>query len=474
MSRKPAPPPPASLVLTAYGNAIRYYFPDFWEGIGEAPDFRVQGRCVFPQRVLVATELARCFSGIESHRAMDGVFRDGSPAENIGLMAGRKCRRVPCGGTINYFLADLPPEHYHAVLDRMAFRLLKDKRLEGCREPLAGTLLMGADGTGLSCTVRPVPHSTTRLHGDGKLRFHHYVLLVAFLSPDGVVAPAACEFIENEKDYNPEFDKQDCEHKAMVKAFTALKKRHPMLRLTLLIDALALNYPIMNLIERTCGWFFCISYREGVSTGLDRDIRALLKSPDCHKKETVTYNQDGTKTRRTYKWVRLKYDYGGAREKGGIPISITYAEMERVTVDKENKEVRRQKYERITNHSLRPGNIEDFFEYIGTTRWVVENQGFNEMKNLGLNIEHAYGYKKRSLINHFLIMMFAFLIMQVAQKTDFFQKIVKTVAGGDVQKGMRALIGGVKLIARHFLDNLRHGRVEYVDTSEWRVKRNTS
>lgn len=473
MSRNPAPPPPDTLVLNGYGNSINYYFPEFWSIVGQGPDFRVQGRCVFPQEILVGTELARCFSGIESHRVMNGMFRGANSAENISRLTGRKCERTPCGDTINYFLAKLPPEYYHRVLDYMAFQLLKDKRLECCREPLANTIMIAGDGTGLRSTVIPVPHSTTKRHGNGELRFYNYVLLLAFLSPGGTIVPFACEFIENGKDYNPEFDKQDCEHKAEVKAFNALKKTHPMLPVTLLLDALSLDYTIMNL-ARTFGWFFCISYRLGVSTGLDKDIKELLESPSCNKKETYSINEDQTVTRRIYKWGELKYAHGAAKEKDGIAIPITYAEMECITLNPKNEEVLRQKYERVTNHKLHAGNIDDFFAYIGKTRWVEENQGFNEMKNLGLNIEHAYGCKGEALINHFLIMMMAFMIMQVTQKTDFFQKLVKVVEGETVLKEMRILFGGVKLIARLFLDNLRNTLIEYVDTSGWRVRWNTS
>jgi len=473
MSRNPAPPPPDKLVLSCHGNAINYYFSEFWEKIGQIPDFRVQGRCIFPQEILLGTELARCFSGIESHRVMDGMFRGSNPAENISRLTGRKCERVPCGDTINYFLGELSPEYYRGVLDYMAFQLLKDKRLECCREPLANTMLAGADGTGLHSTVRPVPHSTTKRHGNGELRFYNYVLLMAFLSPGGTVAPFACEFIENGKNYNPEFDKQDCEHKAEVKAFTAIKKMHPMLQLTWLLDALSLDYTIMDLIRRF-GWFFCISYRLGVSTGLDKDIKALLESPNCNRKETWSENEDTTVTRKIYKWGELKYAYGKAKEKDSIPIPFTYAEMECITINQKKEEVLRQKYERVTNHKLHAGNIDDFFAYIGTTRWVEENQGFNEMKNLGLNIEHAYGYKGEALINHFLIMMIAFLIMQVTQKTDFFQQLVKAVEEKSVQKDMRRLFDGVKVIARLCLDNLRNTLIEFVDTSGWRVRWNTS
>ena len=103
--------------------------------------------------------------------------------------------------------------------------------------------------------------------------------------------------------------------------------------------------------------------------------------------------------------------------------------MESVTTNKDNEEVKRQKYQRVTNHKLNSGNIDDFFTYIGKTRWVEENQGFNEMKNLGLNIEHAYGYEGNSAPIHFVIAMIAFVIMQVTQKTDFFKKMLRDHRG---------------------------------------------
>jgi len=75
-------------------------------------------------------------------------------------------------------------------------------------------LLIGVDGTELRSIKVSILHSTAKNHHDGKYLYYSYVLLLAFLSPDGVMIPLACEFIENGKDYNPEFDKQDCEHKA--------------------------------------------------------------------------------------------------------------------------------------------------------------------------------------------------------------------------------------------------------------------
>ena len=96
------------------------------------------------------------------------------------------------------------------------------------------------------------------------------------------------------------------------------------------------------------------------------------------------------------------------------------------------------------------------------------------MQNLGLNIKHAYGSKKEASVNHFLIQMTAFLIMQLAHKTHFFDKVVRTFSDQGVQKEIRKLFNGLAGIAQFFLDNLRNRLLEYIDTSQWRIKWNTT
>jgi len=123
---------------------------------------------------------------------------------------------------------------------------------------------------------------------------------------------------------------------------------------------------------------------------------------------------------------------------------------------------------------LNSGNIEAFFNYIDRTCWVEENQGFNEMKIFGLNIKHAYGNKREASVHHFLIQMIAFLIMQLAHKTDSFDKVVRTLSDQGVRKKIRKRFNRLAEIAQFFLDNLRNRLLGYIDTSQWRIKWNTT
>ncbi|MFA6723215.1 MAG: hypothetical protein WCS95_00930 [Lentisphaeria bacterium] len=473
MSRPQKPAPPMEYIASAYKNCMDFFFPDFWEKVDQIEDPRVAGRCIYTLRQLLGTELARCFSAIESHRLMDSLFSRPGTAEGISQLCGEAGETVPRGDTINYSLAKMQPQYLHSMIDDMAFVLLAGKRLERCREPLASTILLALDGSGLHCRVIPLPHSTTRKHRDGSRSFHNYVLLLAFVSQEGIIIPVACEFVENSADYNPEFDKQDCEYKAIFKSLSQFKQKHRMLPVTTLIDAIAISYPILDL-HRKNGWYYCFSYKAGVVVGMDKDIARLLEDPQCRRKETIESCEDGTTIIRTYRWVELLYDYGMAKEKGEIPVRLRYTDMTVTVINKEKEVVSKQEYRRLTNHKLNDANIDDFFAYIGRARWVEENEGFNEMKNLGLEIEHAYGYKEDCIINHFLIAMIAFIIMQLAQKTDFFEKMISEAGLCGFSKKTRELFGGLIAIARHFCHSLQNHSIILFDMQGWRIKWNTS
>ena len=74
----------------------------------------------------------------------------------------------------------------------------------------------------------------------------------------------------------------------------------------------------------------------------------------------------------------------------------------------------------------------------GRTRWRIENETFNTLKNQGYHFEHNYGHGYKHLAVVFaLLMMLAFLIDQVQQKCNpLFQQAWE-------KKGPKcALVGG--------------------------------
>ena len=56
---------------------------------------------------------------------------------------------------------------------------------------------------------------------------------------------------------------------------------------------------------------------------------------------------------------------------------------------------------------------------VARSRWKIENETFNTLKNQGYHFEHNYGHGKQFLATNFAILTFvAFMIDQIAQHLD--------------------------------------------------------
>jgi len=55
----------------------------------------------------------------------------------------------------------------------------------------------------------------------------------------------------------------------------------------------------------------------------------------------------------------------------------------------------------------------------GRTRWKIENENFNTLKNQGYHVEHNFGHGKKNLsYNFFLLNLLAFFMHQIFELTD--------------------------------------------------------
>ena len=72
----------------------------------------------------------------------------------------------------------------------------------------------------------------------------------------------------------------------------------------------------------------------------------------------------------------------------------------------------------ITDLTIDQENIQELVR-IGRSRWKIENETFNTLKNQGYHLEHSYGHGKKNLTTNFMLLTFlAFLTDQIAQKLD--------------------------------------------------------
>ena len=87
-------------------------------------------------------------------------------------------------------------------------------------------------------------------------------------------------------------------------------------------------------------------------------------------------------------------------------------------VDITSKKGKTKRFSYITSIALTRRNVEQVVQ-IGRSRWKIENETFNTLKNQGYHFEYNYGHGNQHLANTLLIiMMLAFLVDQIYQRSS--------------------------------------------------------
>ena len=72
----------------------------------------------------------------------------------------------------------------------------------------------------------------------------------------------------------------------------------------------------------------------------------------------------------------------------------------------------------VTDIEISKDNIRDLVR-AGRSRWKIENETFNTLKNQGYHLEHNFGHGKKHLsMNFFLLNILAFFMHQIFELTD--------------------------------------------------------
>ncbi len=127
---------------------------------------------------------------------------------------------------------------------------------------------------------------------DKEYQYYAYVLEAVLLFANGMVLPLISEFLENspelEKIESDEQWKQDCELKAFYRLSKRLKNKFPKLPLTLLMDGLYANGPVMEVVRKN-KWKFMIVLKEGALPSLWQEAKGLMRldrEGECRHEQT--------------------------------------------------------------------------------------------------------------------------------------------------------------------------------------------
>jgi hypothetical protein len=255
------------------------------------------------------------------------------------------------------------------------------------------------DGTGkFSSNAISCPQCCEKHHRNGEVEYYHQLLVATLVHPDKkTVLPLFNEPIVKEDGKS----KNDCELNAAKRLLPALKKAFPRLEIIISADALLVNGPFLELL-RNQGFSFIIRFKEGNNKTLMETVQSCLQQEKTDEFET--YDKDNERLR-------------GYRFINDLPLNKTHADMtinylDYWEVDKTEKE---KNFAWITDITLSREKVYEVMR-AGRSRWKIENETFNTLKNLGYHFEHNYGHGKKYLSTVIgTLMLLAFLLDQVQE-----------------------------------------------------------
>ena len=223
--------------------------------------------------------------------------------------------------------------------------------------------------------------------------YYHNMYCAAIVHPDQkVVIPVMPEPIIKE-DGNK---KNDCERNASKRLYQDFKREHPHLKVIVVEDCLASNYPHLDELKR-----LDMQYIIGAKPG---DHQALFQWVDeqecCHYQHTT---ENGVTHR--YRYIN------------DAPLNKSHNEFKVNFVEywETNKKGNQRHWCWITDIAINNDNVYDIMRG-GRTNWKIENPIFNTLKNLNYHFTHNFGHGYKSLSTILaMVMMLAFFVDQIQE-----------------------------------------------------------
>lgn len=316
-------------------------------------------------------------------------FSDNSHVPNIKTLYGIK--DVASDTTLREKLDEVPPLLLRSVFVDLFSVAQRHKVLEKF-EFFDGYYLMSGDGTGFfSSNSIHCNNCCEKHHKDGTTTYYHQMYCGAIVHPEmKEVIPLCLEPIAKEDGAT----KNDCERNASQRFLERLKKEHPKLKLIITEDALASNAPHIRTIT-DLGYKYILGVKP-------KGHKFLFKYVEEHECEVYEFRDEQD---RYHKYTFIN---GAPLNESNQNLKVNYLHFEGP-----NNKGNYVEFSKITSFELSKSNVEKIMTG-GRSRWKIENEVFNTLKNQGYHFEHNFGHGYKHLSTVFaLLVMLAFFVDQL-------------------------------------------------------------
>jgi hypothetical protein len=345
--------------------------------------------------------------------------------------------QIPCDTQMREVIDNIPDESIRPAFLANFRRLQRGKALE----PMVfmeGCYLLALDGTGY--------FSSEKLHSkacmvkvskkSGKTSYYIQTLGACLVHPDyKEVIPLCPEIIQKQDGAT----KNDCERNAAKRFFGKFRKDHPHLKVIVIEDGLSSNAPHIEDLKANNVHFIL-----GVKQG---DHEFLFKYIDRAVEEgkAVEFSFMDEKNPLMEHYFRFVNDVPLNGSNQDLLVNfLEYWQTERDDVTY---------FSWVTDFTI---TVENAYQLMrgARTRWKIENETFNTLKNQGYHFEHNYGLGHKYLSTNFiLLMMLAFLVDQTQQLCcTLFQSVWKKLGSKrSLWEQMRGMFRNFKLESMEML-----------------------
>jgi hypothetical protein len=313
---------------------------------------------------------------------------------------------IPSDTQMRAILDEVPTAHLRPAFTDVFRQLQRGKILEDYVF-LEGCYLVALDGVEyFRSTKVHCDHCLTRTHKNGAVSYYHQLLGAVIVHPDfSEVIPLAPEPIQRQDGQA----KNDCERNAARRWLRQFRNDHPHLCIIVTEDALGSNAPhIRDLTEEHI--HFILGVKEG-------DHQHLFEQFEQRVEDGVVkvIHEDDAVSGASRDWMFVNGVSINDSNQEVVVNVLVYVEVDAAG------EIHTWAW--VTDLTLRADNVRQVARG-GRTRWRIENETYNTLKNQGYHFEHNYGHGYQHLAEVFaLLMMLAFLIDQVQQRCNpLFQK----------------------------------------------------
>jgi hypothetical protein len=281
---------------------------------------------------------------------------------------------------------------------------------------------------------------------ENEYQYYAYVLEAVLIFSNGMVLPLLSEFLENspelERIENDDKWKQDCELKAFYRLAARLKRIFPRLRLTLLLDGLYANGPVMEICRRN-RWGFAIVLKDGSLPTVWREAKGLMR---LDAEGECRHEQIWRGRRQIFRWVNgIEYDYERGGRKKRLKVHLVTCEESWLDIDKNGTEITRtSRHAWILDKSITRESVHNYCNLAARKRWLHENNILKE-KHQGYQYEHIFSYHWGAMRGYHYLMHIGRMLNEMAIHSVYLTEHVKAVGEKSFIRKFREAIGNREL-----------------------------